>query len=217
MIGATNAPHFNISWASSAHFTSVRLSYIKVKKVKRSLFTPQSHVGERGFFLTSAPDRSEWEVSFTPRLFYSRNSPNKRRPVLKIKLYIILPSTVKSPKGHLFTRVAFIHFNPFNNFTCIASSIKFTREVSRFRWFRPTDLPAAHRTLLNPANLMCIGPCIILINEEHNPTRCYLLLHYAYVRLNMFRAPLHPSSGAHDDSVGYHIGRLVPVLLLVGG
>jgi len=24
----------------------------------------------------------------------------------------------------------------------------------------------------------------------------------------MFRAPLCPSSGAHDDSVGYHIGRL---------
>jgi len=26
----------------------------------------------------------------------------------------------------------------------------------------------------------------------------------------MFRAPLSPSTGAHDDSVGYHIGRLVP-------
>jgi len=25
----------------------------------------------------------------------------------------------------------------------------------------------------------------------------------------MFRAPLCPSSGAHDDSVGYHTGRLV--------
>jgi len=25
----------------------------------------------------------------------------------------------------------------------------------------------------------------------------------------MLRAPLCPSSGAHDDSVGYHIGRLV--------
>jgi len=25
----------------------------------------------------------------------------------------------------------------------------------------------------------------------------------------MFQAPLCPSSGAHDDSVGYHIGRLV--------
>jgi len=25
----------------------------------------------------------------------------------------------------------------------------------------------------------------------------------------MFRAPLCPSSGTHDDSVGYHIGRLV--------
>ena len=31
----------------------------------------------------------------------------------------------------------------------------------------------------------------------------------------MFRAPLCPSSGAHDHSVGYHIGRLVLELLLV--
>jgi hypothetical protein len=31
----------------------------------------------------------------------------------------------------------------------------------------------------------------------------------------MFRAPLRPASGAHDDSVGYHIGRLVLELLLV--
>ena len=32
----------------------------------------------------------------------------------------------------------------------------------------------------------------------------------------MFRAPLCPSSGAHDPSVGYHIGRLVLELLLDG-
>jgi len=32
----------------------------------------------------------------------------------------------------------------------------------------------------------------------------------------MFRALLCPSSGAHDDSVGYHIGRLVLDLLLDG-
>jgi len=66
------------------------------------------------------------------------------------------------------------------------------------------------------ANLMCIGPCIVLINEEKNPTRCHLLLYYAYVMLNMFRAPLCPLSGDHDDSDGYHIGRLVLELLLVG-
>jgi len=52
--------------------------------------------------------------------------------------------------------------------------------------------------------------------EELNPTRCHLLLFYAYVRLNRFRTPLRPSSGAHDDSVGYHIGRLVLELLLDG-
>ena len=47
-------------------------------------------------------------------------------------------------------------------------------------------------------------------------TRCHLLLYYAYVSLNMFWAPLCPSSGAHDDSVDYHIGRLVLELLLIG-
>jgi len=30
----------------------------------------------------------------------------------------------------------------------------------------------------------------------------------------MFRGPLCPSSGTQDDSVGYHIGRLVLELLL---
>ena len=65
-------------------------------------------------------------------------------------------------------------------------------------------------------NLMCIGPCTILLTGEQNPTRCHLLIYCAYVRLNMFRAPLCTSSGAHDDSVGYHIDRLVLELLLVG-
>ena len=46
---------------------------------------------------------------------------------------------------------------------------------------------------------------------------CHLLIYHANERLNMFRAPLFPSSGAHDDSVGYHKGRLVLELLLVGG
>ena len=32
----------------------------------------------------------------------------------------------------------------------------------------------------------------------------------------MFRAPSCPSSGAYDDSVGYHVGRLVLKLLLDG-
>jgi hypothetical protein len=63
-------------------------------------------------------------------------------------------------------------------------------------------------------NLMCIGPCIILITEDQNPTRCHLLLYYAYVRLNMFREPLCPSSGAHDGSVGYHSGRLVMLIFM---
>ena len=40
----------------------------------------------------------------------------------------------------------------------------------------------------------------MLITEEYNPTRCHLLHYYDYVRLNMFRAQLCLSSGAHDDS-----------------
>ena len=32
----------------------------------------------------------------------------------------------------------------------------------------------------------------------------------------MFRTQIFPSSGVHDDSVGYHIGRLVLELLLIG-
>ena len=54
-----------------------------------------------------------------------------------------------------------------------------------------------------------------LDTEEQNPTTCHLLVYYAFVRLNMFRAPLCPSSRAHDDSVGYHLVRLVLELLLV--
>jgi hypothetical protein len=38
-----------------------------------------------------------------------------------------------------------------------------------------------------------------MINEEEEePTRCYLMFYYTYERLNMFRAALCPSSGAHD-------------------
>jgi hypothetical protein len=64
---------------------------------------------------------------------------------------------------------------------------------------------------------MCIGPCIVVINVEEEPTRCYLLFYYTYDRLNMFQAPLCPSSGAHDYNVDYHLGCLVLRLLMVGG
>jgi len=38
-----------------------------------------------------------------------------------------------------------------------------------------------------------------------------------YLRLNMFRALLCPSSAARDYDVYYHIGRIVLGLLYVGG
>jgi hypothetical protein len=56
-----------------------------------------------------------------------------------------------------------------------------------------------------------------IINVEEEPTRCYLLFYYTYDRLNMFRAPLCPSSGAHDYNANYHLCRLDRRLLMVGG
>jgi hypothetical protein len=63
--------------------------------------------------------------------------------------------------------------------------------------------------------LMYIGPCIAVINEEE-PTRCYLVFYYTYDRLNMFRAPLYLSSGAHGYISDYHTDRLILRLLIVG-
>jgi hypothetical protein len=64
---------------------------------------------------------------------------------------------------------------------------------------------------------MCIGPCIVVINEEEETSRSYLVFYYIYDRLNMFRPPLCPSSGAHDCTADYHTGRLILRLLMVGG
>jgi hypothetical protein len=55
-----------------------------------------------------------------------------------------------------------------------------------------------------------------MINEKE-PTRCYLVFYYTYERLNMFRATLCPSSGAHDYISDYHMDRLILRLLMVGG
>jgi len=50
---------------------------------------------------------------------------------------------------------------------------------------------------------------LLLVSHTHNGddtlprTRCYLLFYYTYDRLNMFRALLCPSSGAHNYSAGY--------------
>ena len=60
---------------------------------------------------------------------------------------------------------------------------------------------------------MFIGPCIIVITEEQQTTRWYLLFYCTFYRLNMFRALLCPLSGARDYDVDYHIGRFVLGLL----
>jgi hypothetical protein len=53
------------------------------------------------------------------------------------------------------------------------------------------------------------------MKEEEEPTRCYLEFYYTYERLNMFRAALCPSSGAHDYISDYHMDRLILRLLMV--
>jgi hypothetical protein len=52
--------------------------------------------------------------------------------------------------------------------------------------------------------------------EEEEPTRCHLVYYYTFERLNMFRAALCPSSGAHDYISDYHIDCLILRLLMVG-
>jgi hypothetical protein len=42
------------------------------------------------------------------------------------------------------------------------------------------------------------------------------MFYYTYDRLNMFRAALCPSSGAHDYISDYHMDRLIPKLMMVG-
>jgi len=51
------------------------------------------------------------------------------------------------------------------------------------------------------SSLMCAGLGIIVITEELEPTRCYLLFYCISYRLNMLRALLCPSSGALDYNV----------------
>jgi len=55
--------------------------------------------------------------------------------------------------------------------------------------------------------------CIIVITEEQEPTRCYLLFYCTSYRLNMFQALLCPSLGARDYNADYHIGCFVLGLL----
>jgi hypothetical protein len=64
---------------------------------------------------------------------------------------------------------------------------------------------------------MFIGPCIIVINEEEEPTRCYIMFYYTFKRISMFRVPLCPSSGAHDYIYDYHMDHLILRLLMVCG
>jgi hypothetical protein len=50
--------------------------------------------------------------------------------------------------------------------------------------------------LIEQGKLVLKIECVL--NEEEEPTRCYLVFYYTYERLNMFWAAICPSSGAHD-------------------
>jgi hypothetical protein len=56
--------------------------------------------------------------------------------------------------------------------------------------------------------LMCIGTCIVVISEEEEPTRCYLVFYCTYERLNTIRAALCPSSGAKRPGRSLQPGHL---------
>jgi hypothetical protein len=55
----------------------------------------------------------------------------------------------------------------------------------------------------------------VMINEEEEPTTCYLVFYYTYERLNTFQAALCPSSGAHDYLSDYRMDHLSLRLLMV--
>jgi hypothetical protein len=44
---------------------------------------------------------------------------------------------------------------------------------------------------------------------KEEQTRYYLVFYFTYDMLNMFRAPLCPSSGAHDYIIVHHMERLI--------
>jgi hypothetical protein len=68
-----------------------------------------------------------------------------------------------------------------------------------------------------PSQPLAPLPICVKINEDEEPTRCYLVFYYTYDRLNMFRAALCLSSGAQDYTADYHMDRLILRLQMVGG
>jgi hypothetical protein len=82
------------------------------------------------------------------------------------------------------------------------------RAIFTFDFYREGKYKHTHHT-------MCIGLCIVVTNEEEEPTKCYLVFYYTYEGLNMFRAALCPSSGAHDHISDYHMDHLILRLLMV--
>jgi hypothetical protein len=53
-------------------------------------------------------------------------------------------------------------------------------------------------------------PMLYKLMRKEDPTRGYLVFYYTYDMLNMFRATLCPSSGAHEYTIAYHMGSLQP-------
>jgi hypothetical protein len=81
---------------------------------------------------------------------------------------------------------------------------------SPFSCCAPTYIYPQYKHILKFSN------SVVLINEEEEPTRCYLVFYYTYGRLNMFQAALCSSSRAHNYISDCHMDRLIFRLLMVG-
>jgi hypothetical protein len=60
-------------------------------------------------------------------------------------------------------------------------------------------------------NVMCVWPCIVGDIRE-KPNRCYTMVYWTYNSLNMFRAPLCPSSGAWDYTDVHSVRHMILVM-----
>ena len=88
----------------------------------------------------------------------------------------------------------------------------------RFRYLSPQKCESTHGFTSAFSWLIYDNSCIFDVcwTVHHRDywrikigTKCHLIFYWTSYRLNMFRALLCPSSGAHNCNVDYHIGRVV--------
>ena len=142
---------------------------------------------------TCFPDRSKCYYKFQVHASVNEANviANNKSFYTKLAAALYFPSL---PLAHLCQlTLSFSDTNNSSQYIFVSASLSF---LGIFHW-----------------HLMFTVPCIIVITEEYEPTRCHLLFYCASYRLNIFRALLCPPSGARDYSVDYHVGRFVLGLL----